>query len=146
MLETKWSGDLTSWSTSDGYAHIVWTRRYIDNQGYFKQTISYSRIDATCEMAPVQDLMQPISLSDGKYFGIDIDVKGTEIIIAGYHRDISTGGTFKDLTSVFLLTSNYPISSDDWDYTPNGIDEIEISMYDSDPVTVELGEEFTHIL
>jgi DNA-directed RNA polymerase subunit RPC12/RpoP len=26
------------------------------------------------------------------------------------------------------------------------IDEIEISMYDSDPVTVELGEEFTHIL
>jgi DNA-directed RNA polymerase subunit RPC12/RpoP len=146
MLETKWSGDLTSWSTSDGYAHIVWTRRYIDNQGYFKQTISYSRIDATCEMDPVQDLMEPISLSDGKYFGIDIDVKGTEIIVAGYHRDISTGGTFKDLTSVFLLTSDYPITSDDWDYTPNVIDEIEISMYDSDPVTVELGEEFTHIL
>tara|TARA_B100000900_G_scaffold407171_1_gene419416 strand:- start:86 stop:4837 length:4752 start_codon:yes stop_codon:yes gene_type:complete len=146
MLETKWSGDLTSWSTSDGYAHIVWTRRYIDNQGYFKQTISYSRIDATCEMDPIQDLMDPISLSDGKYFGLDIDVKGTDIIVAGYHRDISTGGTFKDLTSVFLLTSNYPISSDDWDYTPNVIDEIEISMYDSDPVTVELGEEFTHVL
>ena len=90
-------------------------------------------------MSPVQDLMLPISLSDGKYFGIDIDVKGTEIIVAGYHRDISTGGTFKDLTSVFLLTSDYPISSDDWDYTPNVIDEIEISMYDSDPVTVELG-------
>ena len=125
MLETKWSGDLTSWSTSDGYAHIVWTRRYIDNQGYFKQTLSYSRIDATCELSPVQDLMLPISLSDGKYFGIDIDVKGTEIIVAGYHRDISTGGTFKDLTSVFLLTSDYPISSDDWDYTPNVIDEIE---------------------
>ena len=30
VLETKWSGDLTSWSTSDGYAHISWTRRYIE--------------------------------------------------------------------------------------------------------------------
>ena len=145
-LETKWSGDLTSWSTGDGYAHIAWTRRYIDNQGYFKQTLSYSRIDASCEMSPVQDLMDSISLSDGKYFGIDMDVKGTEIIIAGYHRDISTGGTFKDLTSVFLLTSDYPISSDDWKFTPNVIDEIDVSMYEADPVTVEMGEEFTHIL
>ena len=146
VLETKWSGDLTSWSTSDGYAHISWTRRYIDNLGYFKQTISYSRIDASCEMSPVQDLIQPISLSEGKYFGIDMDVRGTDIIIGGYHRDISTGGTFKDLTSVFLLKSDYPTSFDDWELTPNVIDEIELSMYDSDPVAVEFGEEYTHIL
>ena len=128
MLETKWAGDFSSWSTSDGYAHITWTRRYIDNQGFFLQTLSYSRIDATCEMTPIQDLMEPISLSDGKYYGIDLDVKGTEIMIGGYHRDISTGGTYKDLTSVFLLKSDYPTSSSDWVFTPNIIGDIEINM------------------
>ncbi|MDE0953552.1 MAG: S8 family serine peptidase, partial [Candidatus Poseidoniales archaeon] len=146
MLETKWSGDFTSWSTSDGYAHVAWTRRYIDNQGYFLQTLSYSRIDATCEMSPIQDLMESISLSDGKYYGIDIDVKGTEIMIGGYHRDISTGGTYQDLTSIFLLTSDYPTSSSDWDFTPNIIGEIEINMNEADAVVVEFGEEYTHIL
>ena len=146
MLETKWSGDFASWSTSDGYAHIAWTRRYIDNQGYFLQTLSYARIDATCEISPVQDLMESISLSDGKYYGIDMDVRGTEIMIGGYHRDISTGGTYKDLTSVFLLTSDYPTSSSDWSFTPNVIGEIEINMNEAAPVVVEFGEEHTHIL
>ena len=146
MLEIKWSGDFTSWSTSDGYAHIAWTRRYIDSQGYFQQTLSYSRIDASCEMTPIQDLLQPISLSDGKYYGIDIDVQGTEIMIGGYHRDISTGGTYKDLTNVFLLNSDFPTSSSDWTFTPNIIDEIEINMNEAAPLVVEFGEENTHIL
>ena len=146
MLETKWAGDFSSWSTSDGYAHITWTRRYIDNQGFFLQTLSYSRIDATCEMTPIQDLMEPISLSDGKYYGIDLDVKGTEIMIGGYHRDISTGGTYKDLTSVFLLKSDYPTSSSDWDFTPNIIGDIEINMNEADPIVIEFGEEHTHLL
>ena len=145
ILETKWSGDFASWSTSDGYAHVAWTRRYIDNQGYFLQTLSYSRIDATCEMTPVQDLMESISLSDGKYYGIDMDVRGTEVMIGGYHRDISTGGTYKDLTNIFLLTSDYPTSSSDWSFTPNIIGEIEINMNDAAPVVVEFGEEHTHI-
>ncbi len=145
-LEVKWSGDFTSWSTGDGYAHIAWTRRYIDNQGYFQQTLSYSRIDASCEMTPIQDLMQPISLSDGKYYGIDIDVQGTEVIIGGYHRDISTGGTYDDLTNVFLLTSDFPTSSSDWTFTPNIIADIEINMNEADPVVVEFGEEHTHVL
>jgi len=146
MLETKWSGDFTSWSTSDGYAHIAWTRRYIDTQGYFMQTLSYSRIDATCEMTPIQDLMESISLSDGKYYGINMDVKETEIMIGGYHRDISTGGSYDDLTNIFLLTSDFPTSSSDWTFTPNIIEEIEINMNEANPVVVEFGEEHTHIL
>jgi hypothetical protein len=75
-----------------------------------------------------------------------MDVRGTEIMIGGYHRDISTGGTYKDLTSVFLLTSDYPISSSDWSFTPNVIGEIEINMNEAAPVVVEFGEEHTHIL
>ena len=47
---------------------------------------------------------------------------------------------------MFLLTSDYPTLSSDWELTPNVIDEIELSMYDSDPVTVELGGEYTHVL
>jgi subtilisin family serine protease len=146
LLEEMWTGDLSTWSTDDGIAHIAWTRRYIDNDGYFQQTVSYSTIDATCTMTPIQDLMEPILLSDGKYFGIDIDKQGDELLVAGYHRDITTGGTFQDQTSIFLLSADAPTKSSDWRYTPNVIGEIEISSSVADPLVIEFGEEGAHLL
>ena len=52
------------------------------------QTVSYSTIDSNCKMTPIQDLMKGIPLSDGKYWGIDVDVEDTEILVSGYHRDM----------------------------------------------------------
>ena len=59
-------------------------------------------------MRPIQDLMDPILLSDGKYWGVDIDVDGTKLLVAGYHRDLLTGGTYQDLTSIFILEADAP--------------------------------------
>ena len=146
MLEEKWSGDFVSAPTSDGIAHIVWTRRFLDTSGYLKQTVSYSTIDSACEMRPIQDLMDPILLSDGKYWGIDIDVDDTKLLVAGYHRDLFTGGTYQDLTSIFILEADAPTSSNDWRITPNAISDIDVVAGYTDPVQIEYGEEDGHIL
>ena len=146
MLEEKWSGYFAAAPTSDGVAHIVWTRRFLDTNGYLQQTVSYSTIDSACEMRPIQDLMDPILLSDGKYWGIDIDVDGTDLLVAGYHRDLLTGGTYQDLTSIFILEADAPTSSNDWRLTPNVIADIDVIAGYTDPVQIEYGEEDGHIL
>lgn len=141
LLDEMWSGDLAFRSTEDGWAHIVWTRRYIDSSGYFRQTLSYSTIDASCEMTPIQDLMQPILLSDGKYWGIDIDVEDSEILVSGYHREMMTGGSFGDRTSVFLLHADAPTKSSDWSLTPNIVDDIDLIPGETSGLEVEFGED-----
>ena len=47
VLEEKWSGDIVAVSSDDGLAHVVWTRRYLDNSGFFQQTVSYTTIDSS---------------------------------------------------------------------------------------------------
>ena len=141
VLDEMWAGDLIFSGTEDGWAHIVWTRRFIDTSGYFRQTLSYSTIDATCEMTPIQDLMQPILLSDGKYWGIDMDVYDSEIVVSGYHREMMTGGSFGDQTSVFILHADAPTKSSDWSLTPNVVDEIDLIPGETSALEVEFGDD-----
>jgi hypothetical protein len=136
-----WSGDIAIWSNEDGVAHVIWTRRFIDSSGYFQQTLSYFVFDATCQITPIQDLLEPILLSDGKYWGIDIDVEDSEVLVAGYHRDLFTGGTYEDLTSVFLLHADAPTKSSDWELTPHVVSEIDLIPGTADPVDVEIGDD-----
>ena len=141
VLDEMWAGDIATWSTEDGWAHIVWTRRFLDSSGYFLQTLSYSAIDATCQMSPIQDLMAPLLLSDGKYWGIDIDVDDEEVLVSGYHRDMFTGGTFGDQTSVFLLHADNPTKSSDWTLTPNIIGELDLIPGAASSLDIEFGED-----
>ena len=59
VLEEKWSGDIVAEASNDGLAHVAWTRRYLDNEGFFKQTVSYTTIDSGRTCVPIQDLMNP---------------------------------------------------------------------------------------
>ncbi len=146
IMEDRWSGDIVVRSTEDGMAHVLWTRRYLDSNGFLMQTLSYSTIDPTCRMAPIQDLMEGIPLSDGKYWGIDMDVSDSEIIVAGYHRDLFTGGTMGDITNIFLLHADAPTSSSDWDLSPSIIANIDVTPSTSDPLAIEFGHERAHLL
>jgi subtilisin family serine protease len=146
IMEDRWSGDIVVRSTEDGIAHILWTRRYLDSNGFLMQTLSYSTIDSTCRMTPIQDLLNGIPLSDGKYWGIDMDVSDSEIIVAGYHRDLFTGGTMGDITNIFLLHADAPTSSSDWDLSPSIIAGIDIPQSASDPLAIEFGHERAHLL
>ena len=146
VIEERWSGDIAIIGTDEGFAHIVWTRRYIGPNWFLMQTLSYSTIDSSCRIAPVQDLLPGIPLSDGKYWGVDMDVRDSEILVSGYHRDVFSEGSLKDDTSIFLLHSENPLSSDDWTLQSGIIRDIDADPAQRDPLSVEFGHEQAHIL
>lgn len=145
VLEEKWSGDIVAVSSDDGLAHVAWTRRYLDNSGFFQQTVSYTTIDSSCLMTPIQDIMEPILLSDGKYWGIGMDIEGPEILLAGYHHEINTGSS-NDNIAVFMAISESPTKSADWIINPQVVGGLDVIPGATDPVAVAMGEEDGHIL
>ena len=145
VLEEKWSGDIVAVSSDDGLAHVVWTRRYLDNSGFFQQTVSYTTIDSSCLMTPIQDIMEPILLSDGKYWGVGMDIDGPEILVAGYHHEINTGSS-NDNIAVFMAMSESPTKSTDWIINPQVVGGLDVVSGGTDPVAVGMGEEDGHIL
>ena len=146
VIEERWSGEISVIGNEDGIAQLVWTRRYLDDNGFLMQTVSYSTVDSECRMTPVQDLMPGIPLSDGKYWGIDSDVRDGEILVSGYHRDVFSGGSLEDVTNIFLLHSESPVSSSDWTLNPDVIADIEADPAQSYPLSVEFGLDQAHIL
>ena len=146
VIEERWSGDFAIIGTEDGYAHIVWTRRYMGPNWFLMQTLSYSTIDSSCRIAPAQDLLPGIPLSDGKYWGIDMDVKEDEILVSGYHRDVFSEGSLRDETNIFLLHAESPVSSDDWTLNSEIIQDIDADPLQIDPLSVEFGHEQAHLL
>ena len=145
VLEEKWSGDIVAVSSDDGLAHVAWTRRYLDNSGFFQQTVSYTTIDSSCLMTPIQDIMEPILLSDGKYWGIGMDIEGPEILLAGYHHEINTGSS-NDNIAVFMAISESPTKSTDWIINPQVVGGLDVIPGATDSVAVAMGEEDGHIL
>ena len=146
IIEERWSGDISIIGTDDGFAHIVWTRRYMGPNWFLMQTLSYSTIDSSCRIAPPQDLLPGIPLSDGKYWGIDMDVRDSEILVSGYHRDVFGGGSLEDETNIFLIHSESPLSSDDWTLQNGIIRDIDADPNQIDSLSVEFGHEQAHIL
>ena len=132
-------------SSEDGLAHVAWTRRYLDNSGFFQQTVSYTTIDSSCLMTPVQDIMEPILLSEGKYWGIGMDIDGPEILLAGYHHKLNTGSSNEN-TAVFMAMSESPTKSTDWIINPQVVGGLDVVSGGTDPVAVGIGEEDGHIL
>ena len=147
VIEERWAGEISVIGTEDGYAHIVWTRRFLGPNWFLMQTVSYSTIDSSCRMTPTQDLMPGIPLSDGKYWGIDMDLREGEILVSGYHRDIFSGGSLEEITDIFILYAETPLSSSDWFLNPSIIQDIDADPSHKDPLSVEFGfEEQAHIL
>jgi len=146
VIEERWSGDIAIIGTDEGFAHIVWTRRFMGPNWFLMQTLSYSTIDSSCRIAPPQDLLPGIPLSDGKYWGIDMDIRDSEILVSGYHRDVFSGGSLEDETNIFLLHSESPLSSDDWSLQTGIIRDIDADPSQIDSVSIEFGHDEAHIL
>ena len=75
-----------------------------------------------------------------------MDVKDSEILVSGYHRDVFSGGTLEDVTDIFLLYAESPLSSDDWTLMPGIIHDIDADPAQRDSLSVEFGEEQAHLL
>jgi subtilisin family serine protease len=144
-IETQWAGDLTV-NSHLGLVTVAWTRTYLDSNNFYRSTVSYTTIDRYCGMTPKQDLMPGLLAAEGTYWGLGIDQVEDRVIVAGYHRDLVTNGTYQDMTSIFLLDTESPLSSTSWSLSRNVILDIEMYPRTTPEIEVEIGQEHIHLL
>ncbi|MFL2947573.1 MAG: S8 family serine peptidase [Candidatus Poseidoniales archaeon] len=144
-LETEWIGDVAV-NSYQGIVTVAWTRSYLDDNAFIRSTVSYTTIDRTCQMTPRQDLMPGLLSAEGTYWGLGLDQRDDTVVIAGYHRDLVTGGTYQDLTTIFLIETDSPLSADDWLIHRNTVLDIDMYPRSASSIQVEVGKDDIHIL
>lgn len=146
LIERAWGGELATTLRSDGMVQMVWTRRTTSEDGYTLQDLGIAALTLGGQMTPVQRELTPLKLSEGSYWGLDVAEREGEVVIAGYHRDISTGGSWLDLTSVFTMISERPDLANSWSGPTVVATDVEIMPSKGDPVSIAIGEEQLHLL
>lgn len=146
MLEEKWGGELATTLREDGLVQAVWNRKTISPDGYTLTDLSLTSLTRLAETTPVIHQMPAIKLSEGSYWGLALTEYDGDMVLAGYHRDISTSGSWQDITSIFTIVSSNPDSPSSWN-TPNIVlSDIDIRPSQGDQLAVGMGEENLHIL
>ena len=145
QLDSEWAGDLTV-NSHQGIVTVAWTRAYLDVNNFIRTTLSYTTIDRSCQMTPRQDLMPGLLTAEGTYWGLGIDQKADRVVLAGYHRDLFTNGTYQDTTSIFLISTDSPLSSEDWTISRNIILDIEMYPRTAPGIEIEIGQDDIHLL
>ena len=146
LVERNWGGEIASTVRSDGMIQLTWTRRTMSEDGYTLQDLGIAALTTTGQMTPVQRELTPLKLSEGSYWGLDVAERNGEVVIAGYHRDISTGGSWLDVTSIFTMISERPDLSGSWNGPYIVHSDVDVLASQGDPVSVAISEERLHIL
>ena len=146
LLEEKWGGELATHLRDDGLVQAVWTRKTMSPDGYTLTDLAFTSLSRLAEKTPVHHQMPAIKLSEGAYWGLALTEYEDQVVLAGYHRDISTSGSWQDITSIFTLTSNNPDSPSSWSPPNVVLSDIDIRSSQGDALTIGLGEENLHIL
>jgi len=144
-LENDWAGEFTIDNGESDSAYVSWTRRYTDQFGVTLSTLTFSSVDLSCTSSQKMDLLPSLMLAEGTYWGIDLSVNGGEVLIGGYHRDLFTGGTYDDETSIFLLAAESPLDSESWNLTEDIVADLEPPTNREGSVKVAHGDDWTHI-
>ena len=145
-LDKGYSGSSDIHVAGDGLSYVVWTSRFTSMDGYTMTELLFTTVDEKGQSSAIQKLMPALKHNEGEYWGLTITSDDSQVVIAGYHRDISTGGTYQDLTSLFLLSTNTPSNPDSWLLTRNVLSSIDTASHLADPPAVGIGEEKIHIL
>ena len=146
LLEEKWGGELATYLRDDGLVQAVWNRKTISPDGYTLTDLAFTSLTRLAEETPVHHQMPAIKLSEGSYWGLALTEHDEEMVLAGYHRDISTSGSWQDITSIFTLTSMNPDSPSSWSPANVVLSDIDIRPSQGDALAISLGEENLHIL
>jgi hypothetical protein len=144
-LESNWGGELAVDKREDGLVQALWSHKTIVD-GHTYTDLATNAISASGETTPKQYLMDPLKLSEGSYWGLAIDEYDGKMVFAGYQRDILTGGSWQDITSIFTLTSETPDGQDSWGEHVIVLSNIDISKSKGDPLAIALGEDELHII
>ena len=144
-LADSWAGELTAILRNDGLVHAAWTENVLSDQNYFLSNIAMTSITSSGETTEKQTHMSGLKLSEGRYWGLDMANRGDRVVLAGYHRDIATGGSYNDITSIFVLMSDTPHIKSSWSLSYI-LSNIDIKPSQGDALAIGLGEENMHIL
>ncbi|MED5485033.1 MAG: hypothetical protein VYE59_00295, partial [Candidatus Thermoplasmatota archaeon] len=144
LLDDTFAGEALIYSEGDA-SHVVWTRRYLDQDNHLRMTISHLVVYEDGQVSQTKDLMPAIRLTQGYYFGLGMSHHEDKFAIAGYHRDIYTGGSYEDITSIFLLSSATPLDNNSWIISPSVVFDIDVQSDDVEPVSIAVGNDY-HVL
>ena len=146
VVEENWGGQFVCETRDDGYIQMAWTRTAPDNSGYTLTDIGVGAITGEGLLTDPQYMMTKLKLSEGQYWGFDMDQRDGVMLLAGYHRDIATAGSWQDVTSIFIVSSSSPDSIGTWSPPVYPITDVDIRQSNAQPLQVELGMEHTHLL
>ena len=146
LLEETWGGELAVHQRDDGLVQVAWTRRSLSVEGYVLTDVAMTSISAAGKTTPKHYHMPALKLSEGSYYGLDFDQHDGTMVLAGYHRDLSTSGSWQDITSIFVVSSSTPDKGVSWSSPINVLSNIDIRPADAQPLAVGLGDEYLHVL
>ncbi len=146
VLEENWGGELAVYQRDDGLVQVAWTRRSLSLEGYILTDIAMTSISAAGKTTPKHYHMPALKFSEGSYYGFAFDQYDGTMVLAGYHRDLSTGGSWQDVTSLFVISSTSPDRGASWSSPITVLSDIDIRPGDVQPLGVGLGEEYLHLL
>ena len=146
LLDDDWGGELAVYQREDGLVQAAWSRRSINAEGYTLTDIAMTSISAAGKTTAKHYHMQALKLTEGTYHGFTFDEYDGTMVLAGYHRDLSTGGSWQDITSIFVLSSSTPDRGPSWGNAVTVLADVDISNVDASPLGVALGNEYLHIL
>jgi len=146
LVDDNWEGELDVYQREDGLIHAAWTSREQTEQGYFMTNIAMTSFSSTGQMLPIHKHLVPLKLSEGKYWGLDLAEDDGTLVLSGYYRNISTGGSWSDITSIFSLHSSNPDEGLSWSEPKIHIADVNIHPEDGDKLSTVLDDETLHIL
>ena len=117
-----------------------------DTSGYVLTDIGIASIGVSGDLSPIQSHLQAIKQSEGKYWGFSLDEKDGEVVIAAYHRDIATSGSWLDVTSIFLYSSSSPDIENSWVLTDDVVSNIDIKPQEGNACRGNWSELYPHTL
>ena len=146
VLEENWGGQLAVYQRDDGLVQVAWARRSMSVEGYILTDIAMTSISAAGKTTPKHYHMPALKLSEGSYYGFNFDQYDGTMVLAGYHRDLSTSGSWQDITSLFVISSTSPDRGNSWSSPLTVLSDIDIRPGDAQPLAVGLGEEYLHLI
>ena len=146
LIDQNWGGEIDVIVREDGLAHAAWTSRKQSQQGYYLNDVAMTSFSATGQMLPVHHHLTPLKISEGQYWGLDLAQEDETVVLSGYFRNISTGGSWTDLTSIFSIHSTTPDVGDNWTEMRTHVPVVDIHPSDGDQLATLLSDGILHVL
>ena len=146
LIESNWAGEFAFVLRDDKRVHLAWSKRFDDQLGYTLADVGMASIGLSGDLSSVTSYLSPLNQSEGSYWGMDYSVRGDEIVLAGYHRDILTGGSWNDVTNIFMVHNENVKSNTGWTTKMNVLSDIDIKPQNGDALAVAIGRDTIHLL